>query len=100
MSSWQTAAAENVRTYLTHYYKYCDVFNTANKANNVDDVAEVLNYVTGFVSGAAIYSGNDNLRNVDEEGIKDYVTRYCRAHPEVTIQKMAMDLFQTSVNSL
>jgi hypothetical protein len=70
-------------------YGYCsdwvkDRFNTTQ-----------INYVFGYITAAAIYSGKDTLRGLTDDDFNQYIDRYCTAHPEDTITKAADKLFET-----
>jgi hypothetical protein len=68
--------------------EYCESYNSS--IGNAH-----INYIYGYISAAAIFSGKDNLRGLSVEDIINYVNRYCRAHPEDTILRAADQLFET-----
>ena len=93
--STRPSSSQNVQTFSLHYYKYCEGLNSALKAENTDDIAGFTSYVFGFVSAAAIFSGDNNLGDLSGDDVVAYMKRYCAAHPEITMEKAARDLFNT-----
>lgn len=86
------ACAQSVRGYdIAGPLAHCDGYNKGSGADRSIFIA----YVWGYVSAAAIYSGRDNLREVDGNETKPYIERYCKAHPENTTKKVADDLFES-----
>jgi len=43
------------------------------------------NWVLGFLSGVAVFSGLDPLNNLDADAVRHWMDNYCRAHPLVDI---------------
>ena len=55
-----------------------------------------LSYVLGFVSGAAIFSGDDRMTDFKNAfDIGNAIKRYCTAHPEDELIKAARWLWKT-----
>nr|WP_294516082.1 hypothetical protein [uncultured Rhodopila sp.] len=90
LSVVQPASSHEVQVY-DPVVEFCEDFNHATGTNLV----AIVNYVLGFVSGAAVYSGKDNLRGLSAGDVSGYMTRYCRAHPEETIRIAVANLFDS-----
>jgi hypothetical protein len=86
-----SAVAQDVTVFTpTFGHRSCDEHNKAGFNTDPED-----NYVLGYISAAAIYSGNNNLRNLTGADILNYINTYCHAHPEDTIRRAADQLFHT-----
>jgi hypothetical protein len=85
----QPAFSGEVSIFVPSTAEFCSQYNDAA------DKRPINNFVFGYISAAAIYSDNDNMKGKTELDIRGDFARYCRGHPEDAIEKAAKWLFDT-----
>ncbi|MGY8619847.1 hypothetical protein [Pantoea agglomerans] len=63
------------------------------KSNEIDRVTKVV-WISGYISAINFYTGRENFKDISIITVNDYITKFCREHPQGKTSSAIMEMME------